>query len=232
VSADIKCILTDIEGTTTSVSFVYDVLFPYFKEHLSELKSLSQNKDVSEAFLQVKKIVLEEEGVTLISDEQVIEKLLEWSNVDRKITPLKEVQGILWKTGYEKGILKGHVYEEVPNVLQDWHQKGITLAVFSSGSIAAQKLIFGYSLYGDLKPYFTYFFDTTTGMKRDSDTYLKIAGKIGFTPGQILFLSDIKEELEAADIAGMKTVQILRQGTEIGWNETALDFNEVSSHLR
>ncbi len=231
MSKNIKCILTDIEGTTTSVSYVYDVLFPYFKQNIFKLLSLTENQEVIDAFSQVKEIVATEEGVSIESNEQVIEKLLDWANSDRKITPLKTLQGIIWKDGYEQGILKGHVYEEVPEVLKEWYQKGITLSVFSSGSVTAQKLIFGYSLYGDLTIYFSNYFDTSTGMKRDIDTYSIIAKQVQLPSEQILFLSDIKQELEAAEAAGMKTIQILRQGTEKGWYQTAKDFKEVSTYL-
>lgn len=231
VSTEIKYILTDIEGTTTSISFVYDVLFPYFKEHISDLNLLKQNKEVEEAFSEVKKIVLTEEGLELKSDEQIIGKLLEWSNADRKITPLKTLQGILWKEGYEKGILKGHVYEDVPMVLQKLQEKGIKCAVFSSGSVAAQKLIFGYSVFGDLTPFFESYFDTTTGSKRDPETYLKISNALACLPEEILFLSDIFQELDAANEVGLKTIQILRKGTEKAWNHTAIDFTEVLNVL-
>jgi enolase-phosphatase E1 len=231
VPSNIKCILTDIEGTTTSISFVYDVLFPYFKEHINELKSLTQNNQVIEAFSEVKKIVSDEENQELTSDDQVIEKLLQWSNEDRKITPLKTLQGILWKEGYVNGILKGHVYEDVPLALRQLQEEGICFAVFSSGSVAAQKLIFGFSDHGDLTPYFKAYFDTTTGMKRDSITYTKIAKELGYLPNEILFLSDIYQELEAAELAGMKTTQILRKGTEKAWGKTAVDFVEVRDSL-
>lgn len=227
MSTKIKYILTDIEGTTTSISFVYDVLFPYFKKHIFDLKLLKHNKEVKEAFSEVKKIVLTEEGMELKSDDQIIEKLLEWSNADRKITPLKTLQGILWKEGYERGVLKGHVYEDVPSFLQKVQKTGIKCAVFSSGSVAAQKLIFGYSIFGDLTPFFEAYFDTTTGSKREAQTYLNISKALACLPEEILFLSDIFQELEAAKSVGLKTIQILRKGTEKAWESTAFDFTEV-----
>lgn len=228
---DIKYILTDIEGTTTSVSFVFDELFPYFRNNISELNDLTQNLEVQEAFEEVKKIVFKEEGLKITSDDQVLQKLLDWSNADRKITPLKTLQGILWKTGYVKGILKGHVYDDVPIVLKEWDKKGLKMAVFSSGSVSAQKLIFGYSTKGDLTKFFSFYFDTSTGTKRESKTYSKIASAIGVLPNQVLFLSDIIQELEAASEVGMKTIQILRKGTVKGWENTAYDFVEVNKFL-
>jgi enolase-phosphatase E1 len=110
-------ILTDIEGTTTSVSFVYDVLFPYFREHIWELKNLSGIAEVENAFAETKAIVLKEEGIELQSTDEIIQKLHSWCEEDRKITPLKTLQGLLWKIGYEQGVLKGHVYADVPIAL-------------------------------------------------------------------------------------------------------------------
>ena len=222
----IKFILTDIEGTTTSVSFVYDVLFPYFRNNISVLNTLVNEEEVQRAFEQTKQICFEE-GRTLESTSEIIETLLQWSLEDKKITPLKTVQGILWRKGYETGEIKGHVYEDVAPALKTWKDQGLDLGVFSSGSVAAQKLIFGYSEVGDLCPYFSAYFDTNTGGKRETETYTKIASNLHLSPSEILFLSDIKEELEAADEAGFQTVQLLRDGTLSAWKNTAHTFLEV-----
>jgi enolase-phosphatase E1 len=224
---DVKYVLMDIEGTTTSVSFVYDVLFPYFQKNIHLLARLKNVKQVKRAFDEVKEIVQNEEGKTLNSEEEIIQVLLDWSKQDRKITALKTVQGILWETAYKTGEIVGHVYPDVPSKLMDWKKMGLKLGIFSSGSIAAQRLLFGYSSTGDLNRYFESNFDTTTGSKRDVETYRNIAKKVNFKPNQILFLSDIVEELQAANEAGYKTIQLVREGTVAGWPETAEDFYEI-----
>jgi enolase-phosphatase E1 len=223
----VKYVLTDIEGTTTSVKFVYDQLFPYFRSHIGDLKSMIQLPDVQEAFRQTVKLSLDLESRKIHSVDEIINTLYRWSEEDRKITPLKSVQGILWEDGYKKGELKGHVYTDVLPALELWQTHGIQMGVFSSGSIAAQKLIFGYSELGDLTPFFSHYFDTTTGGKKETETYPKIADAIGFQPSEIIFLSDITDELVAADAAGFQTVQLVRPGTEANWKCTVKDFSEI-----
>ena len=137
-------ILTDIEGTTTSVSFVYEILFPYFRNNIQQLKELQQLPEVHEAFEQTIELAKELEGIQLIETDEIIHKLLEWSLADKKITPLKTLQGILWENGYKSGEIRGHVYSDVKENLEKWKDNGIELGVFSSGSVAAQKLIFGF----------------------------------------------------------------------------------------
>ncbi len=223
---NIRFILTDIEGTTTSVSFVYEILFPYFRNNIEKLKSLIHLPEVKEAFNQTI-IIAKEEGVTLSDDDQIIQQLLTWSLADKKITPLKTLQGILWEEGYKSGEIKGHVYLDVAPNLVKWKNQGIQLGVFSSGSVAAQKLIFGYSENGDLTSNFSAYFDTNTGGKREVETYSKISKELSISPSEILFLSDIKEELEAADKAGFQTVQLVREGDGKAWENSASSFDEI-----
>lgn len=227
ISTNISFVLTDIEGTTTAISFVADELFPYFREHISELIDLKDQIVVSDAFAETVSLAKEEDGEVLNSDEDIIEKLRKWSIEDRKITPLKTLQGVLWDVGYQNGALKGHVYSDVAPQLKDWKSQGIHMGVFSSGSVAAQKLIFGYSIDGDLTPYFSAYFDTTTGGKRETATYSKIADQLNIPVGEILFLSDVVEELIAAKQAGFQTIQLVRPGTEAAWSYTAASFNEI-----
>lgn len=224
---NVKYILTDIEGTTTSVKFVYDVLFPYFRKHIGELKEMTSNADVQKAFRQTVELAVSLENKKLSTIDDIINTLYRWSEEDRKITPLKTVQGILWEKGYESGEIKGHVYEDVSPALSNWHEQGLGLGVFSSGSIAAQKLIFGYSEAGDLTRFFSDYFDTTTGGKREMETSPKIAQALNHKPSEILFLSDIVEELEAAEAAGFQTVQLVRPGTEAKWDRTVEDFTKI-----
>ena len=223
----VKFVLMDIEGTTTSVSFVYDVLFPYFQNNIQRLEKVKNLKQVQQAFEHVKEIVKNEENIELLTDQEIIDKLLIWSKEDRKVTPLKTLQGVLWQTGYKTGELVGHVYQEVPVKLMEWKNKGFRMGIFSSGSVAAQKLLFGYTATGDLNRYLEHYFDTKTGPKREVNTYREIARKINFEPQHILFLSDIIEELEAAKQAGFQTIQLIRPGTESNWSLTAKDFNEI-----
>ena len=224
---NVNYILTDIEGTTTSVKFVYDVLFPYFRSHIRELRDLVSQESVQTAFRQTVELAASLENKKLNSVDDIINTLYRWSEEDRKITPLKTVQGVLWEKGYTSGEIKGHVYEEVAESLKSWKEQGIELGVFSSGSIAAQKLIFGYSEAGDLTPYFSHYFDTTTGGKRELETYPKIAEAVNVSAESILFLSDIVEELEAAKAAGFQAVQLVRPGTTAIWEKCVNDFTEI-----
>jgi enolase-phosphatase E1 len=224
---DVRFVLMDIEGTTTSISFVYEVLFPYFQNNIQRLEKVKNLKQVKQAFDQVKEIVKKEENLELNSDQEIINKLLLWSKEDRKVTPLKTVQGVLWQTGYKTGEIVGHVYPEVPVKLMEWKNKRLRMGIFSSGSVAAQKLLFGYTATGDLNRYLEHYFDTKTGPKREVTTYREIANKINFEPKHILFLSDIVEELEAAQEAGFQTIQLTRPGTVPKWEITANDFSEI-----
>lgn len=220
----IKYILTDIEGTTSSVHFVYDVLFPYFKTHIQQLTQHAQINEVKQAFAEVIEIAKQEEGVHLTTTEEVLTYLLKWANEDRKITPLKTLQGIIWKQAYETGAIKGHVYDDVPTALNQWRAQSLKIGVFSSGSVAAQKLLFRYSDFGDLSVHFSNHFDTTTGSKRAIETYQHIVKFLALEANEILFLSDVVAELEAAEQAGLQTIQLLREGTQPEWPHTATNF--------
>ncbi len=232
MGANIRFVLTDIEGTTTSVSFVYDVLFPYFRHHLNEVAALTDDEDVRMAIDQTIELALIEENVRLNTLDEVINQWKNWSEADKKITPLKTVQGVLWKKGYEAGTIKGHVYSDVEPILRKWKSDGINLGVFSSGSVQAQKLLFGFSEAGNLLDVFSAYFDTTTGMKRDTTTYQKIAEQLGMNAEEVLFLSDIHEELQAAADAGMQTIQLVREGNSSNWITTASDFKEVDQWIQ
>ena len=220
-------ILTDIEGTTTSVSFVYDVLFPYFRENIEKVRTLVDAPEIQAIFKETIRLAQETENRSIASNDEVIDTLMRWSKEDKKITPLKDLQGILWKEAYESGLIQGHVYDDVAPALKVWKDAGIQLGVFSSGSIPAQKLIFGYSVSGDLTPYFSAYFDTTSGGKRDVETYIKISQELKIIPSDILFLSDIVEELEAAQHAGFQTIQLVRPGTSANWPHTASSFADI-----
>lgn len=223
----VKYILTDIEGTTTSISFVVDELFPYFNEHIDRLAFLKHLPEVREAFEQTIQLAEEREGKTIVSTDDIIAQLLEWSKADVKITPLKTLQGVLWKEAYETGKVKGHLYPDVLPAMKVWKEQGLQMGIFSSGSVPAQKLLFGYSIEGDLTPYFSNYFDTNTGGKRESETYKKIAAELGLNPQDILFLSDVPEELMAAKTSGLQTIQLVRPGTTFNWDRAVHDFTEI-----
>lgn len=224
---EVKYILTDIEGTTSSITFVTQTLFPYFNQRIDSLRELTHLPEVQHAFEETKKLAADLDNQQIDSVDEIISKLTEWSLADRKITPLKALQGIIWNEGYKNGALKGHVYADVKPMFQKWNSEGRKIGIFSSGSIAAQKLIFGYSEAGDLTPFFSNYFDTTTGGKRETETYSKISTELNIAPANILFLSDIVEELVAAKVAGFQTIQLVRAGNTPNWDKTVANFNEV-----
>jgi len=221
----IKAVVTDIEGTTTSVSFVYEVLFPYARREINNFIQTYRNDPVVREQL----VLISDETGTSLTDAQAVQQLLIWMDEDRKITPLKTLQGLIWEDGYKKGDFKGHIYDDVPVTLQRWRDQGILLYVYSSGSVQAQKLLFGYSDHGDLTSLFSGYFDTRIGNKRESNSYLQIATSIGLPPAQILFLSDIEQELEAAATAGMKTLLLVRDGrSPTGKFPSVQGFNDIN----
>ncbi|MGV8920912.1 MAG: acireductone synthase [Pseudomonas sp.] len=217
----IKAVLTDIEGTTSAVSFVFEVLFPYAAKHLPEFVRQQATEPAVAVQLQA---VRDDSREPHADVERVIEILLGWIAEDRKATPLKALQGMVWEQGYQAGQLKGHVYPDAVEALKRWHQEGYNLYVYSSGSIQAQKLIFGCSEAGDLSPLFNGYFDTTSGPKRDPESYRSITAAIGCAPDEILFLSDIVEELDAAQQAGMATCGLVRTGGELVGHANVASF--------
>lgn len=209
----IQYILTDIEGTTTSVNFVYDTLFPYFSNNLADFVAKNSDNALLLARIERVKEWAFDETQQILNTQGVIDLLLEWTKQDVKNALLKDIQGLVWAQGYAEGMLKGHIYEEVPQALEQWKAKGLQMGVYSSGSVEAQQLIFGKSIYGDLNPYFSHNFDTRIGHKREVASYQNIAQEIGINPSQVLFLSDVVAELEAAYAAGMAVVHVVRPGT-------------------
>ena len=194
-------ILTDIEGTTSSIAFVKDVLFPYARRELPRF--VRERGDEPEVRRWLDAVATECGGIC--GDDVIVETLQGWIDQDRKHTALKALQGMLWRDGYVRGDFRGHVYPDAATALRRWHDAGITLAVFSSGSVGAQKLLFGHSEAGDLGTLFSAWFDTQVGHKREADSYRQIAAALGGKPQDILFLSDIVEELDAARDAGLET---------------------------
>jgi len=202
-----KAILTDIEGTTSSISFVRDVLFLYAAEHLPMFVRANAQDP---AVLAQMRAVAQEIGAVESDCEAIVAALLQWIAEDRKATPLKALQGMLWEHGYKNAAYSAHVYEDAFKQLSAWHAAGVPLFVYSSGSIQAQKLFFGYSEFGDMTPLFSNYFDTTSGVKQEAASYQHIAEAMHFAPADVLFLSDIAAELDAAKAAGMQTCWLVR----------------------
>jgi enolase-phosphatase E1 len=207
VDGMIKAILTDIEGTTSSISFVKETLFPYARKHLPAfVVTHTDNADVQHWLHEAAK----EAGLVSATQDEMIAMLQRWIDEDRKSTALKALQGMIWEEGYRNGEYRAHVYPDVAPSLRAWRDKGLALYVYSSGSVPAQKLFFGFCDAGDITPLFSGYFDTEIGAKRSADSYRRIASEIGLSANQILFLSDIVEELDAARAAGMKTTLVAR----------------------
>lgn len=221
----IRAIVTDIEGTTSSIAFVHDVLFPYAADRLPDyLRNNSDDPEVA----RLLQVVREEANLPSADLDSIIAVLLKWIADDRKATALKALQGMVWRHGYEQGDFTGHIYDDAAIGLRAWADAGIELYVYSSGSVDAQKLLFGYSDAGDLREYFRGYFDTETGHKRERDSYTTIAQTLAMKPAEILFLSDVAEELDAARDAGMHTVQLVRNEEVVrGDHPIARDFTEV-----
>jgi enolase-phosphatase E1 len=196
-------ILLDIEGTTTPITFVYDVLFPYVRARLdSPIPS-----DIAEALRS--EHILDTEAPSWKGPAPYVVWLMER---DRKSTALKELQGRIWLQGYTNGELHGEVFSDVAGALDRWHQNDIDVRIFSSGSVLAQRLLFASTDTGDLTQYIRGYFDTTTGPKSDPASYRRIAQSFGFVAEDILFVSDVSSELDAARSAGMDTALCIRPG--------------------
>lgn len=202
-----RIILTDIEGTTSSISFVKNVLFPYARAALPGFVAQRGQEPGVRQWLDA---VATEIAASACDDAVIVETLQGWIDADRKHTALKALQGMIWEAGYRNGDYTAHLYPEVAGVLRRWHDAGLPLYVYSSGSVPAQKLFFGFSDAGDLNPLFSGNFDTEVGGKRETTSYTHIADAIGLPAHDILFLSDVVEELDAARSAGMKTVLLDR----------------------
>lgn len=222
----IRAVLTDIEGTTSSLSFVKDVLFPYARRHIGDFVRTHADEPQVAASLRECRELMDEPRADI---EAIVTQLLQWIDEDRKITPLKALQGLVWEHGYAAGDFTGHIYEDAVAALRAWHARRIGLYVYSSGSVHAQKLLFGHTAAGDLTPLFSGYYDTRIGAKADPVSYRRIAEDIGLEPEAILFLSDIQAELDAAHTTGMQTWQLVREGAlrADAPHRQARDFNEV-----
>jgi len=201
-------ILLDIEGTTTPIFFVYDVLFPFARKHLA---GYLPQADLSDLQNEYQEDVRRGQNPPEWSSPPV--RYVEWlMDQDRKSTALKKIQGEIWLAGYQKGELRSEVFPDVPTALQRWRNKDVDVRIFSSGSILAQRLLFSHTHAGDLTRFLNGYFDTTTGSKSDPRSYTEIAKGFGLASSDVLFISDVTGELDAARAAGMKTLLCVRPG--------------------
>ena len=206
---DVRAILLDIEGTTTPIAFVHDVLFSYAREHVREFLSVNSAAD-DVALLREEHAVDVKEGR---EPPPLVAEYVEWLiALDRKSTGLKSLQGKIWRDGYEEGSLKSQVFADVAPAFQRWRERGLGISIFSSGSVLAQQLLFAHTEVGDLTPFIDSYFDTRIGKKGEAESYRRIAEGMNLETHEILFISDVVAELEAANEAGMKTIMSVRPG--------------------
>jgi 2,3-diketo-5-methylthio-1-phosphopentane phosphatase len=222
--ADVKALLLDIEGTTTPLAFVSEVLFPYVRAHV---RAYLDEHAASPGYASLIDRLHDEHqrcrhrgetppGWTVAPDQARIASAIafvEWlMDRDRKSTPLKEVQGLIWEEGYQRGALVGQVFPDVPPALRRWHDQHLSVCIYSSGSVLAQRLLFRHSTAGDLTGFFHSFFDTNVGTKTDPASYRRIGQSLGLSTDAIAFLSDSPRELDAARNAGMRVRLVIRPG--------------------
>ena len=212
----VSCVLLDIEGTILPITFVRDILFPYAKQRLATfLRERREDPLVRDYVSLCQDSIMREEG-TRPSTEQLAPILERWIAEDRKHPGLKAIQGIIWEDGYRTGAFAPNLYEDVAPALRRWHRNGLRLALYSSGSEQAQRLLVEHTNEGNLVQLFSHFFDTRIGAKTETSSYQRIAGQIGLPPQAILFLSDVEAELNAAAAAYLSTMQVIRPGTNPG----------------
>jgi enolase-phosphatase E1 len=206
-------VLLDIEGTLGSIAFVRDVLFPYADARMDEFVALHGAEPDVRVVLD---LAAREAGIDASDLRGILTALHKWSAEDSKTTALKTLQGMIWREGFESGTVAGHLYPDSIEALRRYRANGALLAIYSSGSVAAQRLLFGHSVAGNLSPLFAGFYDTTTGPKLEASSYTRIAKALGFAPANVAFFSDNQRELDAALGAGMQTVHVVRpqDGTE------------------
>ncbi len=214
----IAAILMDIEGTTSGIGFVQNVLYPYSLKHIGPfLREQREERDVSRVLVRLSNST----GIPMHDLEGMIRQLQKWIRDDEKDPELQTLQGMIWEKAYKQGLFLAHVYEDVPEALQHWQQEERNLYVFSSSSVKAQQLFFRYSDFGDMRLLFSGYFDSAAGARHDVDTYRKIASAIALPARAILFISDDRQELDAAAEAGMLTTWVIRP------QDTSLDPERV-----
>ncbi|HEY6452043.1 MAG TPA: S-methyl-5-thioribose kinase [Steroidobacteraceae bacterium] len=223
-TSDVRAVLLDIEGTTSSLAFVKDQLFPFARRRIADFvrDHAAELRDIIDDIRRI-------EGDPRLEGAQISAVLLRWMDEDRKITPLKTLQGIIWKEGFDSGELRSHIYDDALQALRRWHGQGLRLYIYSSGSVAAQKLLFAHTERGDLTPLLSGYFDTTTGPKLEAASYRAISAAVALPAAQILFLSDHAGEIEAASAAGLKAVLVNRESAPAA--DTVASFDAIDLGL-
>jgi enolase-phosphatase E1 len=221
---EVRAILLDIEGTTTPVEFVYEVLFPYARDHVKEFIERRRDEEAVQADVAGLRDVhaadirkgLEPPAWNDETEASQLESIVAYVHwliaQDRKATALKSLQGKIWEAGYRAGTLRSEIYPDVPPALVRWHSQQRPVSIFSSGSVLAQKLLFAHTTAGDLTGLIHAYFDTTTGAKAEAESYRRIVAALKLSPSEVLFLSDVAAELAAAQAAGMQTALCVRPG--------------------
>jgi len=234
----IQVILLDIEGTTSAIDFVHSTMFKYARDHLQEFLEATFEEQETTSAIQLLAINEEYNSLNhfldgfLTRDEKITrvvtiatQRMLE----DSKATGLKALQGMVWKKGFESRELKGHIYEDVPIAFKRWKSLNKIIAIYSSGSILAQKIYFANTTHGNLGQYICHYFDTTSGPKREPLSYQNITDALKLNASEILFLSDISEELDAAKAAKMQTGLVVRPGNKPSSNNVHYSFADFSN---
>ena len=219
IKLNASVVLLDIEGTTSSIDFVHEVMFPFARKRVPEFVAANWDSEELGGCIALLAKDLGESSVEswLTGDaganqQTVIDAVVGMIDNDVKATGLKQLQGIIWKSGFHSGEMVAHLYDDTAPALKRWKEQGLDLRIYSSGSIAAQKLFFGHSVAGDLLDLFSAHYDTTTGPKKETESYRKIVADIGVEANQIVFVSDVSAELDAASEAGLQTVLSIRPG--------------------
>ncbi len=204
-------ILLDVEGTTSAVAYVYDEMFPFARKHMRAYIGRNwHNKSFAQVVEQLAADANDKDAN--FSPDMLAAAAERLMDADVKATGLKQLQGLVWEAGFRSGALVAHVYDDVAPQLKAWHQAGLGIRIYSSGSVHSQRLFFGHTVAGDLLPLVEGHYDTTTGPKREAESYRIIASDWGLAAEQIIFLSDIPQELAAAGEAGMKVALVNRPG--------------------
>jgi enolase-phosphatase E1 len=237
IEAGVRGILLDIEGTTTPIAFVHDVLFSYARAQASEFLKNNITSDEVRADLAMlyedhaQDICNDQEPPALSEELESLADYVEWLiDQNRKSTGLKSLQGKIWRQGYSDGSLKSQVFPDVAPAFERWRAAGLSINIFSSGSVLAQQLLFAHTDAGDLTKFIDKYFDTNTGKKGEAESYERIAEAMGLDPSEIVFISDVVDELDAAEEAGMQTLLSIRPGNEpqIGTEHQKIeDFNAL-----
>ena len=223
----VRGILLDIEGTTTPIAFVHEVLFSYARAHARDF--LTQDSDEVRADVALLREEHAADKRNNLQPPESIPDYIDWLiDRDRKSTALKSLQGKIWRQGYLDGSLKSQVFADVAPAFERWRAAGLKIGIFSSGSVLAQQLLFAHTDAGDLTGFIDDYFDTNVGKKGDAESYRKIAAAMDLEPSEILFISDVVAELEAAQESGMRTLLSIRPGNSPQeWPQMTISFDSV-----